>query len=287
MFDGGSGTNPFRLSLLSQVQGAEGALLVDMSQLGITFSEVAAAQDAMLSVGDGTSGGIITSTSNSFNGLIEGINLTINAASDEVVTIDIKETNDGLVSQVGILIDQFNKLHDLLGDLTSYDERTNKKGTLFGSSAALRIEFDLANVLSSRFRSAGSTFSLPQLGIRIGEDGTLSFDKTKFKAELLADPEGVESFFTQEDTGLAAKLNRVAEQLAGKNNSVLITRSVSLQQTIESNLLRIKSLTELLDLEEKSLTLEFYNLEEAIARLQSNQSSIASIRPITALFGSR
>ena len=287
VFDGGSGTKPFRLSLVSQVEGASGALLVDMSQLGISYDQVAAAQDALLLVGSpgGTgSGGMISSTSNSFDGLIEGINLTISGTSDEAITIEVEQTNEGVISQVELLVSQFNKLHETLAELTFFDETTNDKGLLIGSSSVLRIEYDLANVLSSRFYSAGSTLSLQQLGVRIGDDGTLSFDKTKFDERYAADSNAVEKFFTQEGTGLAARSNTVSEQLAGATNSVLINRSQALQQSIESNSERISALTAALAREEESLTLEFFRLEEAIARLQANSTSIASIQPITRLF---
>ncbi|MDP6719954.1 MAG: flagellar filament capping protein FliD, partial [Pirellulaceae bacterium] len=145
-------------------------------------------------------------------------------------------------------------------------------------------ELGLANVLSSRFFSGGSTLSLQQLGVRIGDDGTLSFDKTKFDERYAADSNAVEKFFTQEGTGLAARSNTVSEQLAGATNSVLINRSQALQQSIESNSERISALTAALAREEESLTLEFFRLEEAIARLQANSTSIASIQPITRLF---
>ena len=287
MFDGGSGSKPFRLSLVSQVVGARGGLLVDMSQLGVSFEQVAAAQDAMLLVGSpggAGSGVLISSTSNSFDGLIEGIKLTISGTSEEAITIEVKQTNEGVISQVGLLVSQFNKLHEKLEELTFFDEISNDKGLLFGSSSVLRIEFDMANVLSSRFHSAGSTLSLPQLGIRFGDDGTLSFDKTTFEERYAAYPDDVEKFFTQEDTGLAAKLETVAEQLAGATNSVLINRSQALQRSIESNEERISALTAALEREEESLTLEFFRLEEAIARLQASSSSIASIQLIDTLF---
>ncbi len=287
VFDGGSGTRPFRLSLVSQVEGASGALLVDMSQLGISYDQVAAAQDALLVVGSpggAGSGGMISSTSNSFDGLIEGINLTISGTSDEAITIEVEQTNEGVISQVELLVSQFNKLHETLAELTFFDETTNDKGLLIGSSSVLRIEYDLANVLSSRFFSAGSTLSLQQLGVRIGDDGTLSFDKTRFDECYAADSNAVEKFFTQEGTGLAARLNTVSEQLAGATNSVLINRSQALQQSIESNAERISELTAALAREEESLTLEFFRLEEAIARLQANSTSIASIQPITRIF---
>lgn len=284
IFSSGGGTKPFRITLASQISGAAGGLVIDATSLGASFQESVAAQDALLLVGNADSAigaAIASSSTDEFTDILEGVTLQVNGTSTEQVTVTVERTDDPIVSQIGLFVKQFNALQDKLDDVTFFDAETNTKGILFGSGATLRIETSFANLLTSRYRGFGSVQSMEELGISLNDKGRLEFNQQRFRNAYTANPDDVRKLFTTDDTGIAAKFNKVAEQLAGVTNSTLIGRSSALQVTIESNSARILTLNAALERERETLLTQFFRLEETLATLQSNQTAISQIQPIS------
>ena len=284
IFSSGGGTKPFRITLASQISGVEGALVVDASSLGASFQESVAAQDALLLVGgaDSAAGAALASSAtDDFADLLNGVTLHVNGASTEQVTVTVAKTVDPIVSQAKLFVAQYNALQDKLDGLTFFDPEANTKGILFGSGATLRIETSLANMVTSRYRGFGSVQSLEQLGISVNDKGRLEFKEQQFRAAYAANSEDVQSLFTTPDTGIAAKFNTIADQLAGVANSTLIGQSSALQVKIDNNTARVRDLNVSLQRERETLLEQFYRLEETISQLQSSQSAIAQIQPIS------
>ncbi len=62
---------------------------------------------------------------------------------------------------------------------------------------------------------------------------------------------------------------------------MLINRNESLSTQIDRNNQRVDTLNARLDVERERLLKQFYATEEAIAKIQSNQSYISQIQPVT------
>lgn len=286
IFNSGSGGTPLRLSLVSQITGQAGELLVDASQLGIGFQETVKAQDALVLVGSADSespGALASSATNDFNTLIDGITVTLAGAATEDVTITVEESSDSVVTQINLFVDQYNKLQDRIDELTFFDATNNTVGVLFGSSEVLRIQFDLANAITDRYFGVGSIQSFGELGLSLNAKGRLDFDEQEFLDEYHEDSSSVEQFFTQAGSGAATKLFDALEQLAGEDNSLLVARAEALQFSIDVNQQRILDLNASLDSQRERLLLEFFRLEETIGRLQNNLTALSQIQPITPL----
>ncbi len=290
LFNGGSGSAPFRLSLVSRISGKAGALVVDTSQSGFAFQEVAAAQDALLLVGspDSVGAGVLaTSPENIFDQVIEGVSLSVDGTSNAPVSISVAATDESLVSGVQAFVDGYNALRNRLDELTFFNAATGRSGVLFGSSEALRLESALADLLAGTFSGAGSIKSLVELGVKLDADGKLQFDTAKLQAKYAADPDAVKAFFTTATFGVAAKFNAKIESLAGDTNSLLTTRADGLQSNIDANTARIDQLNERLERQRERLLLEFFAMETAVARLQASLSSIQQLQSLSpVLFGS-
>ncbi len=288
VFSTGSGTKPFRLTLESQISGAAGRLLVDTSGLGVSFQEAVAAQDALLLVGksDSAAGSALAASStNEFKELIEGVTLRVQGASTTEVSVAVTKTEEPLVAQLNLFVSQYNALQDKLKSLTFFNPTENTKGVLFGSSATLRIESSMANVLTSRYLGMGDVQSLGELGLSLNDTGKLQFNAQTFRDKYAANPSDVQSFFTDPDRGVAARFNAVADQLAGVGDSVLVGRSSTLQSSIDTNASRVVDMNAALARKREQLLNQFIRMETAISRLQANQSAISQIQPISLLFG--
>jgi len=290
IFNAGGGATPFRLSLASELAGAAGELLVDASQLEFSFRETAAAQDALLLVGSASSpaSALVTSATNTFTEVIDGVTLTLKGASTEEVEVAIDQTEQPVVSQLELFVTQYNKLQDKLDEQTAFEEAANATGVLFGSRETLRVQSDLTALLTSRFFGLGSIQSLAELGLSLDDQGKLQFDTAAFRDKLAEDPETVEQFFTDAERGLAARFAAASERLAGVGESVLVGRSSALQHSIDANLTRIGAFNARLERERESLLNEFFRLEETLARLQTSLTAIQQIQilpPLTSLRG--
>ena len=273
-----------RLLLNSNATGRAGRVTID-SDVGVGFTETAAARDALLAFGASeSSGGVLVSSSdNSFTGLVDGLNFEVTGASTSPVTVTVSDNSEAITGQIETFVDQFNKLRDRLDELTVFDSTTQSVGLLFGKNSALRIDIAYSGLFSRAIRGAGDIGSLGQLGIRLTEQGKLSFDRTKFDAEYSQNSAAVEEFFTTETSGFAARAKTVADSLAGVDGGALLTRSTTLSTQIDQNNSRIASLDLRLSKQRTRLLTQFYNMETTIARLQQNLTALNPLQVIPPL----
>lgn len=275
-----TGTLRHHLSLTSNVAGRAGDLLVDGSALGLKFQTVSAAQDALLSVGNGSTGRLVSSNSNKFKDVVEGLDITLNGTSTDLVSVGVTATSADIESSVQLFVDQYNKLRDKITSYTFFNANDNTKGTLFGSSDVVRLDADLSRAITKQYFASGSVRSFNELGISLDENGKLNFDKTRLQQRYNTDPEGLKTFFTDETNGFAKKVDDVLERLVGRTNSTLVNRATVLQQQLEDATKRIDFLTISLTKQRERLTTQFYNMELAISKIKSNLTAVESIKYI-------
>jgi flagellar hook-associated protein 2 len=290
LFFSGTGTTPYRLSLASATDGSSGEMLIDGSAWGTRFHDVARPTDAVVLVGsNGTSAApvLAVSSTNDFDQLIDGTTVTLHEASTDEVTVEITATNEPLLEQVKLFVQQYNKLRDKVDTLTAYNEADNTAGILFGSNELLRVESDVSRLITSRFFASRSIESLQDLGLRPNDDGQLTLDEQQFRNKCATDPDAVRQFFTQDTLGVADRFDQLTEQLAGLGNSVLLNRYESLNRTIEGNQRRVTDMNASLSRERERLLKQFYQLETVIQELQSNLTAISQIQYIKPLVSSR
>ncbi len=132
-------------------------MLIDATSTPFTFAETAKAQDALLLFGTATSGtGILaTSSSNSFKDVMPGVTLSVVGASTDPVTVTVANSNTSLLAGVTAAVENYNRVREKLAEVTAFDAELNIRGVLLGDSSALRVDTDLANLLSGRFFGLG------------------------------------------------------------------------------------------------------------------------------------
>jgi flagellar hook-associated protein 2 len=226
---------------------------------------------------------LLSSADNNFHDVIADVELTVLAASDETVTVEVAKSQTSVVEAVQDFVDAFNSIRSNLDTVTAFDEEELTTGILFGTTAALRVESDLNRILSGRFFGVGDVTTLAELGITFDDAGKLEFDTQQFQDAFGADPAAVERFFTDETLGVAAKLNTVIEQLAGDDDSVLVTRAETLADILETNQERVTFMEERLARERERLLIQFAQLESTIAALQQNLIALDGLQIIPPL----
>ena len=277
---------PYRLQFISERPGSAGNLVIDDSQAGWTVTETVRGQDALLLVGPPeniANGLLLWSSSNRFENALPGVRLEIKKATGQSVTVTVQSTDVDVVASVKAFVEGYNKFRAKLKELTAYDIENNTAGILAGDAAALRLDSDLGRLITGRFLGVGRFQSLAELGIAVQQDGQLSFDETRLREALAADPESVRKFFTSSDSGLSARFSAMIDQLAESERSLLSSRLKAVSDKISDNEQRLESMNKSLEREQERLYNMFYRLEAAIARLQSNMNYIGQIRYIDIL----
>jgi flagellar hook-associated protein 2 len=279
VLDAGGGSLPAHLSLAGAVTGRAGELHIDGSSLGLSFSDLTTAQDALLQVGNSASAGtLIASNKNSFNSVVPGLNLTLAGASTDPVTVTAAQSSDSIASAVQLFIDQYNKLRDKLSTYTSFDSTTNTTGTLFGTGEALQLDSSLARAITGTYFGSSSIRSLAELGVSVDQDGKLAFDKSQFQAKFSADPQGVTQFFTADKQGFAVQTDTLLESLVGKDNSLLVNRIDSLQRQVDDYTSRINDWNTRLDNIQQRMLTQYYMMDTLVGSIKNNLSYINQIQ---------
>lgn len=210
-----------------------------------------------------------------------GLVLTLKELSDTPITVTVDDDTSAVERAAKSFVDQFNLLTDKIQSLTFFDSDSQEVGLLFGSSESLRIQNGYSRLLSGRINAAGGFKSIAQVGISFNDQGKLDLDSAKLKDALETNAADVEAFFTTEETGLASRLDSLADRIAGADTGLLINRTQTLRTRIEANSERVEELNGRLEIERERLLAQFYATEEAISKIQSSQSAIDTIKPIT------
>jgi flagellar hook-associated protein 2 len=277
-----------RLSISVGDSGAANELLIDTGATGLSLQEISSARDALVLYGTSGSGGaVVSSSTNTFQDIVDGLNLTINQGTLEPVTVSIKASSSSIVSNVKEFVAAYNSIRSTLDTVTEFNAEDLTTGILFGTSEALRVDSDLSIVMTSRFFGVGKFDSLAAIGITVDDKGKLSLDESKLSAAFNTDPDALKKLFTDEDRGLAAKLDSVLETLAGEDSSLLASRTDSLTRIIEANNKRIDEMTARLERQRERLLLEFYSIETTVARLQDNLTALSALQIIPPLTSTR
>ncbi|WP_349571489.1 flagellar filament capping protein FliD [Azotobacter salinestris] len=217
----GSGT-PWRLALTSKATGTEAAMTVSFDDGGSGgdqlnallnpydaatnsngYKETAAAKDAQLTV----NGLAITSQSNTVEGALQGVTLTVSATGD-AQTLTVERDIASIKSAINSFVSAFNSLDGTTDSLTSYDADSGTAGTLLGDSTLRGVQSRLRQTVTGSL-DEGTYRYLSDLGISLQLDGTLKVDDSKLTKALEGDLADVQALFvgTTDKPGLAARLS--------------------------------------------------------------------------------
>lgn len=140
--------------------------------------------DAIIHVGDETTGYDATSTTNEFSSLVSGMSFTVGAVEDDVTitsTVDGSEVADG----VSALVDAANDVLAYVDSATAWDSTTKTASPLNGESSVRQLQQRILGMISTADAS----------GVSLTSAGRLSFDRSEFLDAFEADSGAVAAQF--------------------------------------------------------------------------------------------
>jgi flagellar hook-associated protein 2 len=277
LLNDGSATSPYRLSITARRSGLAGELIVDNGDTGLGLATLTEAQDARLLFGGNVSSGVLlTSSSNTFTNVLDGLDLTVTGTSDSPVTVTVTRNLQTLIDTLSGLVSDVNTALGKIKEATAYNQEKKTKGVLFGESTAGTVQSRLLRLFTRTFAVTGTGLTrLSQVGIGIGTGSELTFDSDRFRAAYEADPDGVTAFFSAASGGVGPTLKTELSQITG-TTGLLTSRTRTLDEQKESLQQRVDQLNTLLDRKRERLTRQFQALESVLAQLQSQQSTLAN-----------
>ncbi len=267
---------------ITDTAAGSGSLVVADTGNGVAAASLGiAGTGTTQTVGGTTVNALVGPAEISDDAVSSGLSFTLKQVTSDDITIDVSNDTSSVVSAAESLVTQYNLLVEKLDSLTFFNSDTDEVGLLFGSSETLRIQTGYSRLLSGRISGAGDIKSIGQVGLGFNDAGKLELNTSELRDAIEDGGQDVEEFFSTKDSGLAAKLDSLADKLAGETDGMLLNRSDTLSTQIEFNNERIESLNERLENERERLLRQFYSMEQAIAKIQSNQQAVSQISPIS------
>ncbi|PUU86170.1 flagellar filament capping protein FliD [Halanaerobium sp.] len=265
--------------------------LIDSTTKEITNDiEVQSASDAEIDI-NGITG--ITSPTNTFSGVVDGVTFNINpeaVANDGTDTasanVSVSKDTGKATDAVKAFVDQYNSVMNFLDGKTDYDEEEEKGSVLQGDATAMRLQTRIRSLVSSKVKDTGDFKTLSSLGIEIDRDGVMSFDSSKFTEALDQSPEEVMSIFNADSEsdsfdGMAVRMDSYLDQLM-QTNTGLIPRRLDFYDTrIDSLNDDIEDVERKVEMSRERYVQQFAAMEEAISEMNQQmswmQSQLASL----------
>lgn len=303
----GSSATPFRLRLTSTLTGEAGRLVIDTAGGDLGLTTVTRGDNARIFFGadDPAKAILLSSTTNSFSNVLDGVTLTAQAPSNNSVTLTIAKDTGVIQTAVNDFVSAFNAAVAGIDKYTAYDSEREQGGPLLGDSTAIQLRTALFNTISRRaFGVTGGYQFLSQVGVRVGSSGGLEVDSAKLQAAIDNDPEGVKALFaasSQEarqdrvevspgifvrntqtqgkftQQGVAELLATTLDTFTDRTGGILTRANKSINDQIDAQKTRITAIDTKLASRQAYLQNQFATLETTLARLQGQQSSLAGL----------
>ncbi|MFG3452051.1 flagellar filament capping protein FliD [Stutzerimonas stutzeri] len=211
---------------------ANGFTLAMAGNDAATTTTLSTAQDALMRLGGsyGSGGIALTSASNTFTNVIDGVSMTVSkthAATDTPLTVTVGQDKAGTKAKAQTFIDAFNALMTSFDSLTASGGESAKRGALAGDSSIRSIESRLNGLLRTDFGGK----SLIEFGISADRTGKLTIDATRFEAAVANDPEGFEALFTGKDN-LLDSIDKTVASYTSSTNGMLKNRMDTLDMSL-------------------------------------------------------
>lgn len=302
LLDTGTGGTPYRLVLSSAISGLAGDLVVDTNGVDLGLSNLTEARNAKVFIGEGQNSVVVESTSNTIENVVAGVTLDLLSTSESPITVNIARDEASIDEAVTAFVDGFNAVIDAFNTYDSYDAETESRGPLLGDPTVSRVRGEMYRALQQRAVGVDTQYQfLSEVGIRVSTDGKIKLDEAKFSAAYEDDPAAVKNLFaafkqqgsstrtisegiTVNETttsyttlGFGDIFDQLVDRLTNSIDGTLTIADRQFQTLIDAQDDRIERIDERLDAKRIRLQRQFATMEETLARLQSQQSSLGAI----------
>jgi flagellar hook-associated protein 2 len=217
--------------------------------------------------------------SNRVTDALEGVTLSLESVSDTASSFEVAPDSKGMKREVQSFINTYNGVLEFIERKARVDGETGERGDFAGERAFTGLRFDMRNdAIRSVSGLPEDTNSLGDIGIVMGEDGTLSLDDEEaLLAAAEENPSAVQDLFASDD-GVATRLKERVDGFV-KTGGVIETRQEGIENGIDRLNDRIEGIDERLSRREEQLRQRFNRIKEAISAVQGQQQALGLFGP--------
>ncbi|MCW8346638.1 flagellar filament capping protein FliD [Vibrio sp. ZSDZ65] len=231
-----NGQTHFMLS--STETGVANTINVSASGTGSTWfedaftntSNISTPQDAVIWLGAEGTGLKLENSSNTFTGVIDGVDLTVSKAQvsgEAPLTLNIGADSEATKEQVNQFIDAYNTLMSTIDEHTGIGGEDKSRGVLASDPTLRSIESQLTSLVRGEFEG----MRLSQVGITLDRSGTMTLDASKFEEAQTNNSAALEAMFNGEGN-LLDSIDAMANPFLQSTSGLFKSRKDSLQQNI-------------------------------------------------------
>lgn len=274
------GTN-YRLSVQGLDTGSANAFSIAQTGFDLGLSNPAnvyqQATNASLVV-DGLS---ITRPTNQISGVIPGVTMAVTKAGTSS-TVRVASDTTTLKTRIGSFVSAYNDIINAGHTATGY-LGTKPSNTVLAGDPAIRRSLDsLARIVGSAVPgTTGAYNTLASVGVKLAQNGTLTFDGNAFDTAITKDADGVRKLFIT-DASLGA--TGVMKTIASAVDALITGASAPVKSRIDALAATSKRLDDSkaekqkrVDSYEQQLRKQYSKLDEAMSRYNSMSSAVSSI----------
>jgi flagellar hook-associated protein 2 len=256
----------YRLQLAAKEGGADSAIEPDAIQSGTAggFTTLTDGADKQITFA-GINPYSITSKSNTFVGLMPGVDVAVSEVAVTPVTITVDHDYEQIADSVSALVDQFNELNTKMAAATRVDPGLTQQVPLAFNSNVHRAEQTMLRAIVDPV--GASSFGAPSVaGIELQRDGTITFDRDKFMEAAKTDIGELTNLFSTgiEGEGLLDRLVLAADEASAFGTGLLSSAQ-------ESEKSRIEPFTEQIDAYEARLERKEEQLRKIYSTTRHNR----------------
>jgi len=241
--------------------GADGFDLTRLDSASLVSLQ--GATDAIIKVDTQT----ITRDSNNFSDVISGVTFNLlNATPGTVETLSVVSDTATIKKDIESFVTNYNVLIGVMKGLSNFDASTNVAGALNGDSVLRSIQSRMQQSLSAII-SGGAFSNLSELGIQLGDSGSIVIDDVVLDDKLNNNLSDVSTFFSS-TTGMAQTFTGA---LAGyvDNNGIIDSRTEGLQTRLDGISDKRGALSRRMASFEARLNAQFTAMDILVAQLRS------------------
>lgn len=185
-------------------------------------------RDAVIWLGDQGSGVRLENSSNTFDDVVNGVDITVSKANktgDDTTNFSIGPDSSATIELLNEFVTSFNDALKVLDEATRSGSETEERGALASDGQIRGIENELKNLI----RTSYGGVSMFELGLSLNKEGELELDTEKF--EEASENYEIEDIFLG-DGGLFKTMESTIEKYADYNTGSLQTKKdrISMQQ---------------------------------------------------------
>jgi flagellar hook-associated protein 2 len=201
-----------QLVLSSQSTGTANAFTASGTQSSLaSFTTLQPAQDALVTIGTGSSAIQLSRSSNQINDLMPGVSLNLLGTSATPVTVTVAQNVTGVISALQSVIGAYNNSLTTINADTAYNSQSQSGGPLMGDAAAQGMEGQLNQALNGIVPGlTGQYNSAASIGISIQTNGQITLNQSTFFSAMTADPNAVTALLSRTGSATNAQIASVA-----------------------------------------------------------------------------